>query len=239
MKKLIIAILIVTTSPVLSQSFNSAANARAFTSDLFILDEYIKRQNKDVNFKDTKSYKGTPYNHPNFLPGNIYKEGKLLAENIAVRYNAIADEMEVKETIASPEEDARVLTKSPDVYVKILNDIFVFVPYQGGIEEGGYFEVLQEGKKIALYKKQIKDFTPEKKATSSITKKVPAQFKDKPVYYLVTKNGKFYQLPRSRNKKLKVFGEKEKEMKKYVKTNDLNLNEEKDLLRAVTHFDTL
>jgi hypothetical protein len=239
MKKLIIAVLLVTTTPILSQNFNSAASTRAFTSDLFILDEYIKRQNKDVNFKDTQSYTGTPYNHPNFLLGNIYKEGKLLAENIGVRYNAIADEMEVKETTTAPEEDARVLTKSSDIYVKILDDIFVFVPYQGGIEEGGYFEVLQENKQVALYKKQIKAFTPEKKATSSLTKKIPAQFKDKPVYYLVTKNGKFYQMPKSRSKKLKVFGEKEKEMKKYVKAKDLDLNKEKDLLIAVKHYDTL
>lgn len=237
MKKLIIAILLVTVSPVLAQNFNSAANARAFASDLFILDEYIKRQNKDVNFKDTKSYKGTPYNHPNFLSGNIYKEGSLLAENIAIRYNAIADEMEVKETIASPEEDARVLTKSPDIYVKILKDIYVFVPYQGGIEEGGYFEVLQEGKTVAVYKKHIKDFTPSKKATSSLTKEVPANFKDKPIYYLVTKEGKFYQMPKSRSKKLKVFKEKQKDVKKYVKEKNLDLNKEEDLLKAVRFFD--
>lgn len=213
--------------------------SRAFVSDLFILDEYIKRQNKDVNFEDTNSYKGTPYNNPSYLSGNIYKEGSLLAENIAIRYNAIADEMEVKESTATSDEDARVLTKSPDIFVKIMKDIYVFVPYQGGIEEGGYFEVLFEGSQIDLYKKHVKDFMKGKPATSSITKAIPAVFKDKPVYYLVTKQGKFYQLPKSRSKKLKVFGKTQKEMKSYVKEKDLDLNTENDLLRAVKHYDTL
>lgn len=214
-------------------------DAAMFVSDVFLLDTYIKRQNKDVNFKDTKSYKGTPYNNPNYLFGNIYKEGKLLAEKIAIRYNAVADEMEVKQNITDSDDDAKVLTKSQDIYVKIMDAIYVFVPYQGGIEKGGYFQVTFEGNNIALYKKHIKDFIPEKKATSSITKTLPAIFKDKPVFYLVTKKGAFYQMPKSRIKKLKVFGEKLKEMKDFTKQNDLDLNNEKELLRAVKYYDTL
>jgi hypothetical protein len=237
MKKIftIVILCFLAFSSLTAQSFNSAL----FVSDVLLLDTYIKRQNKDVNFKDTKSYKGTPYNHPNFLYGNIYKEGTLLAEKVAIRYNAIADEMEVKVGIDTDDEDARVLTKSQDVYVKIIDDIYVFVPYQGGVENGGYFKVTFEGNQIALYKKHVKDFNPEKKATSSITRAVPAVFKDKPVFYLVTKEGKFYQMPKSKRKKIKVFGEKQKEMKDFTKQNDLDLNNEEDLLRAVKYYDTL
>ena len=214
-------------------------DAAMFVSDVFLLDNYIKRQNKDVNFKDTKTYKGTPYNNPSFLLGNIYKEGKLLADNLAIRYNAVADEMEVKQILNSDDENARVLAKSQDIYVKIVDDIYVFVPYQGGVENGGYFQVIFEGSQTALYKKHIKDFKPEKKATSSITKTLPAVFKDKPVFYLVTKSGKFYQMPKSRSKKLKVFGEKQNQMKAFTKQNNLDLNKQEDLLTAVIYFDTL
>ncbi|MFB0943480.1 MAG: hypothetical protein QMB21_08650 [Patiriisocius sp.] len=120
MKKTILTVVlcVLTLNTALAQ-FDSAM----FVSDVFLLDNYIKRQNKDVNFKDTKTYKGTPYNNPNFLPGNIYKEGTLLADNIAIRYNAVADEMEVKQTLSSDDENARVLTKSQDIYVKIIEDI--------------------------------------------------------------------------------------------------------------------
>ena len=236
MKKTILTVVlcVLTLNTALAQFDNAI-----LVSDVFLLDTYIKRQNKDVNFKDTKTYKGTPYNNPSFLLGNIYKEGKLLADNLAIRYNAVADEMEVKQTLSSDDENARVLTKSQDIYVKIVDDIYVFVPYQGGVENGGYFQVIFEGSQTALYKKHIKDFKPEKKATSSITKTLPPVFKDKPVFYLVTKSGKFYQMPKSRSKKLKVFGEKQNQMKAFTKQYNLDLNKQKDLLTAVIYFDTL
>ena len=236
MKKIIMTVVLcVITLNTTTAQFDAAM----FVSDVFLLDNYIKRQNKDVNFKDTKTYKGTPYNNPSFLLGNIYKEGKLLADNLAIRYNAVADEMEVKQILNSDDENARVLTKSQDIYVKIVDDIYVFVPYQGGVENGGYFQVIFEGSQIALYKKHIKDFKPEKKATSSITKTLPPVFKDKPVFYLVTKSGKFYQMPKSRSKKLKVFGEKQNQMKAFTKQNNLDLNKQEDLLTAVKYYDSL
>jgi len=236
MKKIIMTIVLcVITLHTTTAQFDAAM----FVSDVFLLDNYIKRQNNGINFKDTKTYKGTPYNNPSFLLGNIYKEGKLLADNLAIRYNAVADEMEVKQFLNSDDENARVLTKSQDIYVKIVDDIYVFVPYQGGVENGGYFQVIFEGGQIALYKKHIKDFKPEKKATSSITKTLPPVFKDKPVFYLVTKSGKFYQMPKSRSKKLKVFGEKQNQMKTFTKQYNLDLNKQEDLLKAIIYFDTL
>ena len=124
MKKIIVtlALCVLTLNTAFAQF-----DAAMFVSDAFLLDTYIKRQNKDVSFKDTKSYKGTPYNNPNFLLGNIYKEGKLLADKVAIRYNAVADEMEVKQYLNDSDDDARVLTKSQDIYVKIVDDIYVFV----------------------------------------------------------------------------------------------------------------
>ncbi|MDX1462011.1 MAG: hypothetical protein R3359_03060 [Marinirhabdus sp.] len=211
---------------------------RAFTSSLFIVDEYVKRQDGNMNYDDEDSYTGTPFNHPSYLLGNVYNGDELLANDVALRYNAVADEMEIKESLVSPDEDARVLTKSPDIYVKIMDDIYVFVPYMGGVEGGGYFQVMYEGTKVDLFKKLKKDFTPEKKATSSITRDIPAKFTDDITYYLADKDGKFYELPNSRRKKLKVFAKKEDDMKDYVNDNDLDLNEEKDLMRAVKHFDS-
>ncbi len=147
--------------------------------------------------------------------------------------------MEVKVGIDTDDEDARVLTKSQDVYVKIIDDIYVFVPYQGGVENGGYFQVTFEGNQIALYKKHVKDFNPEKKSTSSITRAVPAVFKDKPVFYLVTKEGKFYQIPKSTRKKIQVFGENQKEMKVSITQVDLHLNNDDDLFKSVAYYTTI
>ncbi len=220
-----------------AQGFANPTSTRQFTNDLYQLDEYIKRQSGEIDFTDTDSYTGTPYNNPAYLPGNVYKGKELLATNVALRYNAIADEMEIKESLVSDDEDAKVLTKAPDIYVKIVNDIYVFVPYQGGIEGGGYFQVLFEGQKYDLFKKMKKDFTPAKKATTSITRDIPAKFKDDPIYYIVTKSGKFYELPSNKKKKLKVFSDNMDLVKDYVNDNGLDLNDENDLLRVIRYYD--
>ncbi len=221
-----------------AQSFDGAYQTRQFVNDLYQLDEYIKRRNKGIDFQDTNTYTGTPYNNPHYLLGNVYKNDELWANNVALRYNAMADEIEIKESLTANDTEAKVLTKSPDVFVKIVNDIYIFAPYKGGIEGGGYFMVLFEGDKIGLFKKPKKKFTPEKKATTSITRDLPASFKDKPVYYIVDKSGKYYELPSSRSKKLKVFGSNKDAIKRYVAENKLNLNIEKDLLRVVKYYDT-
>lgn len=239
MKNLIlIAVMIGGVLNGVAQNFDGVYGTRQFTNDLFQMDEYIKRQNQGIDFNDTDSYTGTPYNHPSYLVGNVYKNDELWANNVALRYNAMADEMEIKESLTTDDSEAKVLTKSPDVYVKIINDIYVFAPYKGGIEGGGYFLVLFEGDKIGLFKKPKKRFTEAKKASTSITRDIPASFKDKPVYYIVDKNGKYFELPSSRNKKLKVFGKNKDAIKKYVQQYGLDLNEEKDLIRVIKHYDT-
>ena len=240
MKKLVVIVLFFCfTLSAFSQTVNNVYANRQFASDLFQMDEYIKRQSKGVEYSETDTYTGTPYNNPNFLIGNIYKDNELWATNIAIRYNAMEDEMEIKESLDSPDEDARVLTKSPDIFVKILSDIFIFAPYKGGIEGGGYFEVLQEGDKFDLYKKWGKKYKPAVAANTTLTKDIKANFKDDPVYYLVNKKGVFFELPDSKNKKLKALVKEAPEMKSYVKKYDLNLNEEKDLIRAIKYFNSL
>jgi len=240
-KKITILALLLSCSifQVTSQNFGGdPTQLRAFTNSLHQVDEFIKRQNMGIDLEDTDSYTGTPYNHPSYLPGNVYKGKELLATNVALRYNALADEMEVKESLDASNKDAKALTKTPDIYVKIGNkDIFVFVPYDGGIEGGGYFQVLLEGNKVDLFKKVKKEFTPAKPANTSITRDIPAKFADKPVYYIVNKEGKFFELPSSKKKKLKVFAENEKMMKNYVNSNNLDLNDEKDLIRAIRYYD--
>ncbi|MFK5983697.1 MAG: hypothetical protein QM499_12355 [Flavobacteriaceae bacterium] len=231
---LLFVALFINTPKVNAQNYNMG---RQITNTALSLDQYIKRFDNGVDYNDVKSYKGTPYNTPNYLPGNIYEKTTLLASDVALRYNAVADEMEVKESMATPDEEAKVLTKSVDIYVKINGNIFIFAPYQGGVEEGGYFQVLFEGTQYNFYKKLIKKFTPAKAATTSITTDTPAIFQDKPVYYIVTKAGRYYEFPSSKSKKIKVFGEQKDAIKKYVKENDLDLNVEKDLKKTIIYFD--
>lgn len=232
---IIIILALLVNMGAIGQQFDS----KRFLADVFQVDEYVKRNNQGISYADEDTYKGTPYNNPSYLNGNIYKGDELLATNVGLRFNAFEDEMEVKESVTRPDSEAKVLTKDPDIYVKIVNDIYVFVPYDGGIEGGGYFHVLFEGNKIDLFKKLKKEFVPEKKSTSSITPGFPAQFKDAPVYYIVDKKGKFYELPSSKRKMLKVFGENKDRVNDYIKEKNLDTDKETDLKRLIAYYDTL
>ncbi|MGK0385978.1 MAG: hypothetical protein ACI849_000584 [Patiriisocius sp.] len=212
---------------------------KLFQSDLIMIDTYIKRNDSGISYKDTRTYKGTPYNNASYLLGTVYKNDALLATNVALRYNAIADEIEIKESLDSPDENARVLTKSQDIYVKIINEIFVFVPYEGGVEKGGYFSILYEGSQISLYKKMNKKFTAAKKASSSLVRDMPAKFEDAPVYYIVNTVGKFYQFPKSRKGKFKVFGSTKKLIKEYTEVKNLDINNEADLKKVIEYYNTV
>ncbi|MBT8262565.1 MAG: hypothetical protein KJO05_07065 [Bacteroidia bacterium] len=210
---------------------------REFVSGLNQIDQNNKRQTKFDKYTLEEDVIGTPYNHPNYLIGNVYRGNALFATNVALRYNAVADEIEIKESLDSADEDTRVLPKDPEIFAKIENDIFVFVPFQGKIEDGGYFHVMFEGKKLDLYKKLIKKVIAGRKASSSFTQDVPTEFRDESQYFLVTKNGRFFQLPDDKNKKFDIFGANKQKVLNYAKDNGLNPGKEADLLKIIKYYD--
>lgn len=212
---------------------------RQTINELYQVDEYTKRQSKGDQFSNLPEYKGSPYHNSEYLQGNVYEGDELMAYEVALRYNAMADEIEIKENLMSEDKDARVLTKDPNIFVKIQNDIFVFVPLNGSIEDGGYFHILYEGVKIDLYKKIIKEFIPGKKASSSLTKDIPPVFEDNSLYFVVSKSGRFYQLPDAKAKKLDIFGSNKEQINAYVRENNLNVSDETDLIKVVKFYDNL
>ena len=94
-----------------------------------------------------------------------------------------------------------------------------------------------EGKKLDLYKKLKKRVIPGRKASSSFTQDVPTEFRDESQYFLVTKGGRFYQLPEEKSKKFEIFGANKDVVLEYVKNNNLDPNREEDLLQIVQYYD--
>src|SRR5690606_20055902 len=143
------------------------------------------------------------------------------AENVPLRYNALVDEMEFKPTFETPDSESSALMKSPEVDVRIGSQVFVFAPYQGGIEKGGYFEVLLRSDRHDLFKKYNKRYIPEQKANTSLTRDIPAKFTDNPVYFLVLHDGRFVEIPSRAGKFYNAFIGKEKEIAAYIKDKKL------------------
>lgn len=187
---------------------------------------------------ETLNYIGSPYTNDNYLAGEIYHKNKLVAENVPLRYNALVDEMEFKPNFETSDSESSALLKSPEIDVRIGNKVFVFVPYQGGVEKGGYFEVLRRGESYDLFKKYNKKYVPEQAATTSMTKDRPAKFIDNPVYYIVRGDGKFIELPNKSKKFSRLFSGNEKDINNFIKTKNLDIKNEGDLIKVVSYLDS-
>ena len=201
--------------------------------------EHVERigSNNEMYLED--EYKGSPYSNPIFLLGNIYKLDKIVVSNYALRYNAMTDEIEVKETLYDEDDKIQALVRDPEFYVKIMNDMFVFVQGNETIEKAGYFQIVHAGDNYHLYKKIIKKYYPPKKAQTSFEQDQLASFVDRSVYYLVSQDGNFQEFGSSKKKRLKLFSDKQVEIKKLVKSGKLDLSKEKDLMRVVKYYDAI
>ena len=178
-----------------------------------------------------ENYKGTPYHSDNFLTGNVYIENEIILSNVALRYNAIADEIEFKESLNSNDKEVKALVKSKEIYAKIMKDIFVFIPSEG------YYLVVFDGDNFSLLKKVTKKYFPAKKAKNNYERSTLAEFEDRFSYSIYTRNGEMMEFPKSKSKKLKVFGNSEKLIKDYIKKYNLDLNKEKDLKKVIIYLD--
>ena len=180
-----------------------------------------------------ENYDGTPYYVNDFLLGDVYLENEIILSNGALRYNAIADEIEYKESLNDDDESAKALVKSKEIYAKIMNDTFVFIPSQG------YYLVIFDGNNLSLLKKVTKKYFPPKKAQNNYERSTLARFEDRFIYTIYTKNGNTLELPRSKSKKLKAFGDDEKIVKSYTKEQNLDLDNEKDIKKLIQYLDKI
>ncbi len=232
MKKLItLALLIFSTVATFAQSAKSQYDFYSRTIDI---------NQKSLAFGLTEAefdvIKDEAYANPSFVNGNIYQEDQLIKSGVPMRYNAFADEIEIKKNAS--DEAYGALVKDPSIFVKMGQDLYVFIPYQGSNEKGGYFNVLTDGKTYDLYKKVTAEFREPKKAQSTYGRDTPPSFQKTTTYYLV-QDGTFLKMPSSKSKILKMMDSKKKEMKDFVKKNKLDLGKESDLIKAITHFDSL
>ena len=204
-----------------------------FATEVFVYSADVYDTRNLYDPATPENYDGTPYYVNDFLLGDVYLENEMILSNGALRYNAVADEIEYKESLNDDDESAKALVKSKDIYAKIMNDTFVFIPSQG------YYLVIFDGNNLSLLKKVTKKYYPPKKAQNNYERSTLARFEDRFIYTIYTKNGNTLELPRSKSKKLKAFGDDEKIVKSYTKEQNLDLNNEKDIKKLTQYLDKI
>jgi hypothetical protein len=177
---------------------------------------------------------GSPFVIDAFQPGIIYEKGNAPIENLYFRYNSYEDDIEVKKNMNVDNKDINILTKSSDILVKISNNIFVF-----NEEINGYSQILFQGNNFKLYKQFTKKLIPAKRAITSFDRDILASFEDRIKYFLYATSGEeIYEIPPSKRKRIKFFGNKQTEINKYVKKYKLDIEDEAILIKIVRYFDS-
>ena len=201
------------------------------------IDSYISQRSVEVYLE--ADFTGTPYKDKMFKNGTILKNGVPLAKNIGLRYNASKDLFEVKKSSVLKDDQAKVLKSSSDLFIKIGNENYVFLAPNENNSTQGYFLIDYKSDKTSLFKKIKKEYIPEQKAYTSLASNIAANYKEKLSLYLYTNDGLLIELPGSKSKRLKAFGDKSKDIKLFVKEKKINLNKEDGLIEVIKYYDTL
>ena len=226
--------LITTSIIALFYSVNINAQSEFNETDI---DSYISQRSVEVYLE--ADFTGTPYKDKMFKNWTILKNGVPLAKNIGLRYNASKDLFEVKKSSVLKDDQAKVLKSSSDLFIKIGNENYVFLaPNENNLTQG-YFLIDYKSDKTSLFKKIKKEYIPEQKAYTSLASNIAANYKEKLSLYLYTSDGLLIELPGSKSKRLKAFGDKSKDIKLFVKENKININKEAGLIEVIKYFDTL
>ena len=201
------------------------------------INEYLSKRNVDVYLE--ANFTGTPYQNKAFQNGTILKNGLVIAQNIGLRYNAEKDLFEVKKTAVLKDDQARVLIGSKGISINLENEKYVFLSPNENNTAQGYFVDLYSGEKAALYKKIKKVYIPEQKAYTSYSNNVAANYKEKNILYLYQEDGVLVEMPNSKKSKIKIFGDQAKEVKLFIKENNININKEAGLIEVISYYNTL
>tara|TARA_R110000787_G_scaffold7987_12_gene26903 strand:- start:830 stop:1525 length:696 start_codon:yes stop_codon:yes gene_type:complete len=150
-----------------------------------------------------------------------------------VRYNIFEDEMEFVK-----DESIYYLAKEVGRKVHFKDSDFTYKVYELNYELK-FFKVLVDGKNSLVAKQGIR-YIDAKVAISGYDRPKPANYKRvKDEIYIALEDNSLVKISKNKNQFFSAFGDKESDMKSYMKKNRLNHKNLKDLKEAVTYFNTL
>lgn len=181
-------------------------------------------------------FAGTPYTDNNFQEATLFYNEENQG-TVYYRYNAFNEEVEIRKT-KSNLENIRGL--STDKAIRIKKEDGKILSFKTFIDKNkntlnGYLTGLYDGETYDLYKRIKVKFTPAQAAQNSFVKATPNRFSQFTEYYLQKKGvNKIEEITPRNNRLLRmVDSDKKKELKDFLKSNDLNIKNEADLIKAV------
>ena len=216
-------------------SGQAGSGTQAMSWDKRELSSFVHQMNKSIALGGEQipvsEIEGSMYYQQEFIKGSLYL-GDTFHKSFFLRYNAYLDQFEVK---TGQGQLPRSVTKGKTLSFRLGGDTYVLLDYQdskGQLFAGYLLELVPNGK-YRLYQEKRKVFQRGKKAQTSFHKTSPHKFVDSQNFYVYSGRGYPKQLKNS-NKSLKsLFGNSADRAKKYIKENNIKLNDSKDLVQLV------
>lgn len=185
-----------------------------------------------------ESFAGSPYTADDYkLAELFYKDEKV--GPVYYRYNALNEEIEIKESPA--EEGIRGLSRDKNIVLKVEGNPMRFMTFidKDGKTLNGYLTQLVDGETFDLYKRTHVKFTEGSKAANSFVKETPSRFSQFEEYYI--QNAEVDRIDEIVPKKSRLYKqlapEQKSGLKDFIKENDLDLDNEKDLMSIILYMD--
>lgn len=182
---------------------------------------------------------GSPFLNDTYEPGSIFIGEDVAVESIFLKYNAYNDSFLAKMEINDEDSEARGVSKVSNLGIKMGSRFFVALPSTENRYDLQYYQLLLKGEKISFLKKHMKSYKERVRATTSLTRDVPATFKDKTAFFVMDATGNFSELPSSKKKIVELMQDQKKEVENCIITNNLNVKSEEDLIRLFRFYNNL
>lgn len=193
--------------------------------------EYVRNEMFGENHVGEK-VKGTPYGNEAFQPGVVEFGGKTITAKL--RYNRLRDHFELKNTTG----EIGILKRSRDIAISIGKDNYRFFDYFNKDDEKiqGYLKVLVDDERKFL-KKEGAELRSAVKARTSYGQDKPAEIVPFEEYYVMLSGEAPKHIRLKKRDILEVLGENK--VKDYVREKDLDLKEERDVVRLILYLNSL
>ncbi|MES2838645.1 MAG: hypothetical protein V4667_14035 [Bacteroidota bacterium] len=205
------------------QSIDNKVDGLTFQNYLLdIRDKSIERP----FFENDANIVGSPFLNSEFEIGEVLTKNGLF-KGVKLKYNILNDTF-------LTEVNGRLLYLEATDYVKKVsfnNNIFL-VKNVPNSKKNNNFLMLLDSNKVSLYCKKNKIFKDAEPARAMESRPKPASFIDKPIQYFV-QLGMNPLIQINNLKDLHDIFPMEKEIKQYVKENDLNFKKETDLIKIM------
>ncbi|WP_297796926.1 hypothetical protein [uncultured Eudoraea sp.] len=189
---------------------------------------------RNIDYADIKA-NGSQYFDEEFAYGEVFSKDSVVLR-AEMRFNAFRNEIQVLQQ----GDESYPLLKRSYIMAKIGAKRFNIYIYEDarGNNRSSYFNPLNEGNAVLLYKPEIKLKQGRIPATS-YDRTVPPTYIDISAYYIRKGDGIAKRIRLKKIDILEVLEDKKSEIQAYIKGDNLSVRKEADLIKIMDYYNSL